>query len=57
MHVGEPEELFKLELFKIEKLLVAERPFYRLAVPDWGQHRACHGTGQGAVGAAVSHWH
>ena len=35
MHIGEPEELLKLELFRIEKLLVDQRPFYRLAVPDW----------------------
>ena len=35
MHIGEPEELLKLKLFRIEKLLVDKRPFYRLAVPDW----------------------
>ena len=35
MQIGKPEELLKLKLFKIEKLMVASRPFYRLAVPDW----------------------
>ena len=35
MHIGEPEELLTLDLFRVEKLQVEGRPFYRLAVPDW----------------------
>ena len=35
MQIGEPEELFKLDLFRVEQLQVEGRPFYRLAVSDW----------------------
>ncbi len=35
MRIDEPEALLTLDLFRVEKLLVDERPFYRLAVPDW----------------------
>lgn len=35
MHRSVPEELLKLDLFRVEKLQLEGRPFYRLVVPDW----------------------
>lgn len=35
MQVGEPEKLLELDIFRVEKLLVAGNPYYRLATSDW----------------------
>ncbi len=35
MQRGEPKELLKLDLFRVEKLPVEGRPFYRIVAPDW----------------------